>query len=136
VFVLSAGHARQLFRVQGVKSVFLGSDFITISKQHDDIHWQTLKPEIYAVIMDFFTTNLPVIDDDATPPDSSKRARAIVLSTARHRVQADRSLLARCVLGVRSDDDDDTTAMIKELLDSRIRPTVQEDGGDVVFVVS
>lgn len=66
---------RQLFRVEGVKSVFLGSDFITITKQHDDIQWQLLKPEIYGAIMDFFSTNLPVVDDDAEPPTSSKRVR-------------------------------------------------------------
>ncbi|CAF1207417.1 unnamed protein product [Rotaria sordida] len=97
--------AKQLFRVEGVKSVFLGSDFITITKEHDDIQWQVLKPEIYGAIMDFFTSNLPVVDDNIEPPASSV-----------------------------SPEDDDTTAMIKELLDSRIRPTVQEDGGDVTFV--
>lgn len=63
---------RQLFRVEGVKSVFLGSDFITITKEHEDIQWQVLKPEIYAAIMDFFSTNLPVVDEDAQPPTSSK----------------------------------------------------------------
>jgi hypothetical protein len=69
---------RQLFRVEGVKSVFLGSDFITITKQHDDIQWQVLKPEIYGAIMDFFSTNLPVVDDDAEQPTSSKRVRFIL----------------------------------------------------------
>jgi Fe-S cluster biogenesis protein NfuA len=97
--------AKQLFRIDGVKSVFLGSDFITITKQHDDIQWQTLKPEIYGAIMDFFSTNLPVVDEDAEPVASSV-----------------------------SPDDDETTAMIKDLLDTRIRPTVQEDGGDITFV--
>jgi hypothetical protein len=64
---------RQLFRIDGVKSVFLGSDFITVTKQHDDIQWQILKPEIYGAIMDFFSTNLPVVDEDAEPSTSSKR---------------------------------------------------------------
>ena len=63
---------RQLFRIDGVKSVFFGSDFITITKQHDDIQWQVLKPEIYGAIMDFFSTNLPVVDEDAQPSASSK----------------------------------------------------------------
>lgn len=63
---------RQLFRIDGVKSVFFGSNFITITKQHDDIQWQILKPEIYGAIMDFFSTNLPVIDEDAQPAESSK----------------------------------------------------------------
>ena len=62
---------RQLFRIDGVKSVFLGSDFITITKIHDDIEWQVLKPEIYGAIMDFFSTNLPIIDDDTEPLESS-----------------------------------------------------------------
>lgn len=64
--------SRQLFRIDGVKSVFLGSDFITITKQHEDIQWQILKPEIYGAIMDFFSTNLPVVDGDAQPSESSK----------------------------------------------------------------
>lgn len=71
---------RQLFRVEGVKSVFLGSDFITITKEHDDIQWQILKPEIYGAIMDFFSTNLPVVDEDAEPPTSSKRVHFIFSS--------------------------------------------------------
>jgi hypothetical protein len=70
-------YLRQLFRIEGVKSVFLGSDFITITKQHDDIQWQVLKPEIYGAIMDFFATNLPVLDEDAEPSTSSKRVRFI-----------------------------------------------------------
>lgn len=61
-----------MFRIEGVKSVFLGSDFITITKEHDDVQWQTVKPEIYAAIMDFFSTNLPVIDESATEPESSE----------------------------------------------------------------
>ena len=68
---------RQLFRIEGVKSVFLGSDFITITKQHDDIQWQILKPEIYGAIMDFFSTNLPVVDENAEEPAGSKRVRFI-----------------------------------------------------------
>ena len=114
---------RQLFRIQGVKSVFLGSDFITVSKEHDDIHWQALKPEIYAAIMDFFSTNLPVVDDHAEAPESSKTHTLF-------------SFIDEFFRSGSSPDDDDTTAMIKELLDSRIRPTVQEDGGDVTFVVT
>jgi hypothetical protein len=69
---------RQLFRIDGVKAVFLGSDFITITKQHDDIQWQVLKPEIYGAIMDFFSTNLPVVDENAEEPAGSKRVRFIL----------------------------------------------------------
>lgn len=96
--------ARQLFKVEGVKSVFFGPDFITISKESEGTDWNLIKPDIYATIMDFYATGLPVVTEEAARPD-----------------------------GVASEDDDEVVAMIKELLDSRIRPTVQEDGGDVIY---
>ncbi|KAL1462544.1 hypothetical protein WDU94_014373 [Cyamophila willieti] len=94
-----------LFRIEGVKSVFFGHEFITVTKQDDDVDWKLLKPEIFATIMDFFSSGLPVLTD--TQPSSD---------TAIH------------------EDDDETVQMIKELLDTRIRPTVQEDGGDIQFI--
>ncbi|XP_034025844.1 NFU1 iron-sulfur cluster scaffold homolog, mitochondrial [Thalassophryne amazonica] len=97
--------ARQLFRVDGVKSVFLGPDFITISKSGADIEWKVIKPDVFAVIMDFFSSGLPVVNQDLQPSADTAP----------------------------SGDDDEIVAMIKELLDTRIRPTVQEDGGDVVY---
>jgi len=99
--------AKLLFRVEGVHAVFFGPDFITITKVDDEsIEWKVLKPEIYATIMDFFHSGLPIVNEDATP-------------------STDTEIL---------EDDDDTVAMIKELLDTRIRPTVQEDGGDVIYM--
>ncbi|XP_031828999.2 NFU1 iron-sulfur cluster scaffold homolog, mitochondrial [Nomia melanderi] len=97
--------AKLLFRIEGVKSVFFGPDFITITKTDEDVEWKLLKPEIFAVIMDFFASNLPVLNDDQSAPDTQI-----------------------------TDDDDEIVQMIKELLDTRIRPTVQEDGGDIVFM--
>ncbi|XP_026198163.1 NFU1 iron-sulfur cluster scaffold homolog, mitochondrial [Anabas testudineus] len=97
--------ARQLFRIDGVKSVFLGPDFITITKSDANMEWKVIKPDVFAAIMDFFTSGLPVVNEDSKP-------------------SADTAL---------SDDDDEVVAMIKELLDTRIRPTVQEDGGDVLY---
>ncbi|XP_050532775.1 NFU1 iron-sulfur cluster scaffold homolog, mitochondrial-like [Daktulosphaira vitifoliae] len=97
--------AKLLFRIEGVKSVFFGSDYITVTKVDDEIEWMVLKPEIYAIIMDFFSSGLPVLTN-AKPT-------------------SDTQLL---------EDDDETVMMIKELLDSRIRPTVQEDGGDILFM--
>lgn len=96
--------ARHLFKVEGVKSVFFGPDFITISKESEETDWNLIKPDIYATIMDFYATGLPVVTEEAARPE-----------------------------GVASEDDDEVVAMIKELLDSRIRPTVQEDGGDVIY---
>ncbi|KAF0033426.1 hypothetical protein F2P81_013492 [Scophthalmus maximus] len=97
--------ARQLFRVDGVKSVFFGSDFITITKVDANLEWNVIKPDVFAAIMDFFTSGLPVVNEDSKP-------------------NADTAP---------SDDDDEVVAMIKELLDTRIRPTVQEDGGDILY---
>ncbi|XP_015431930.1 PREDICTED: NFU1 iron-sulfur cluster scaffold homolog, mitochondrial-like [Dufourea novaeangliae] len=97
--------AKMLFRVEGVKSVFFGPDFITITKIDEDVEWKLLKPEVFAVIMDFFASGLPVLNEDQPAADTQI-----------------------------TDDDDEIVQMIKELLDTRIRPTVQEDGGDIVFV--
>ena len=96
--------ARQLFRVEGVKGVFLGPDFVTISKDDDEMPWNVIKPHVYAALVDFFSSGVPVVNEDAnTSPDDG-------------------------------DEEDETVMMIKELLESRIRPTVQEDGGDIVYM--
>ncbi|RZC34994.1 Ras and/or Nfu N domain containing protein [Asbolus verrucosus] len=94
-----------LFRIEGVKGVFLGPDFITVTKIDDDVEWKILKPEIFATIMDFFSSGLPVLTDAV--PNSDTQI---------------------------NEDDSETVQMIKELLDTRIRPTVQEDGGDILFI--
>ena len=99
--------ATNLFRIAGVSRVFLGPDFVTITKEDEDTEWAVLKPEIYATIMDFFATNQPIINEND------------VASTRND---------------IEDDEDDETVSMIKELLDTRIRPTVQEDGGDITFV--
>lgn len=99
--------AKLLFRIEGVKGVFFGKDFITITKHDDDgCEWKIMKPEIFATIMDFFNSGLPIINADVETLGATEIY----------------------------DDDDDTVAMIKELLDTRIRPTVQEDGGDIVYM--
>lgn len=96
--------AMQLFQIEGVKSVFYGPDFITITRE-SHVEWNILKPQVSAVLDDFFASGLPLMTD--TPqPDSD-------LSE--------------------TEEDDEVVAMIKELLDTRIRPTVQEDGGDIIF---
>lgn len=101
---ISSPLAKQLFRITGVKGVFLSTEFITITKTDDDtVDWKELKPELFATIMDFFASGLPVVTDSVAPAPSS------------------------------DEDDDETVQMIKELLDTRIRPTVQEDGGDIIY---
>merc|ERR1711879_331521 len=76
--------------------------------KHDEegYEWKLMKPEIYATIMDFFSSGLPVVNADIETLTTTEVY----------------------------DDDDDTVAMIQELLDTRIRPTVQEDGGDIVYM--
>lgn len=96
--------AKVLFRVEGVKSVFFGPDFVTITKHEEDVQWPVIKPEVFATIMDFFASGLPVVTEGAKDPNQEDV------------------------------DEDETVMMIKELLDTRIRPTVQEDGGDIVFM--
>lgn len=97
--------ARKLFGINGVASVFFGTDFVTVRKA-EDADWALLKPEVFGAIMDFFASGEPVVlegealerDDTALKPGDSE-------------------LVAR----------------IKELLETRIRPAVAEDGGDIVF---
>jgi len=97
--------ARLLFRINGVKAVFFGKDFITITRTEDDeATWVLMKPDIYATIMDFFASNTPILSDEQPADDT-----------------------APC------DDDDEVVLLIKELLDCKIRPTVQEDGGDILY---
>lgn len=98
--------AKLLFRIEGVRGVFLTNEFITITKSDDEeCEWRTIKAEAFAVIMDFFASGLPVVHEGAMDSDHAGN----------------------------DEDDDETVAMIKELLDTRIRPTVQEDGGDIIF---
>jgi len=102
---LSSPLAKLLFRIEGVKSVFFGPDFITVTKEDDEVNWNVIKPLVFATVMDFFASGQPVVLDEREP--SSDTA---------------------------NDDDDEVVVLIKELLETRIRPTVQEDGGDIRFV--
>lgn len=52
-----------LFRIEGVKGVFFGGDFVTVTKVDDDADWKYLKPDIFATIMDFFASGLPIVTD-------------------------------------------------------------------------
>ncbi|CAO3701776.1 unnamed protein product [Rhizopus stolonifer] len=97
--------AKQLFQIEGVVGVFFGPEFITISKDNVG-EWQLLKPEIYAAIMDHFASGQPIVYD---AQDLEANDTAIL------------------------PDDPEEVQMIKELLDTRIRPSIQEDGGDIEY---
>ncbi len=105
-----AGHASplatQLFKIEGVTGVFLGSDFVTVSKS-DVLPWPAIKPLVLGVIMEHFTKGLPVLNNEQE-----------AAAPARHAAD---------------DNDSDVVRQIKEILDTRIRPAVAADGGDVVF---
>mmetsp|Transcript_7275 Transcript_7275/g.11943 ORF Transcript_7275/g.11943 Transcript_7275/m.11943 type:complete len:353 (-) Transcript_7275:33-1091(-) len=97
--------AKLIFNLdEGIKSIYLGYDFITITK-FAEAHWQHLQTPIFGAIMDFYGTNQPAL---LAVPEIT-----------------DTTIL---------EDDDEVVAMIKELLESRIRPAVQEDGGDIKYV--
>ena len=97
--------ALHLFKIEGVDAVYLGGDFITITKLESK-EWETLKPLILGAIMEHFSSGEPVIQDSN---------------------QED----------IDSDDDDlsdgSIESQIKELLDTRVRPAVAQDGGDIIF---
>ncbi|KAG6758605.1 hypothetical protein POTOM_038964 [Populus tomentosa] len=97
--------AKAIYGIDGINRVFFGSDFITITKS-DDATWEFLKPEIFAAIMDFYSSGEPLFLDSQT---AAAKDTAI------------------------SEDDSETVAMIKELLETRIRPAVQDDGGDIEY---
>ena len=97
--------AEALFNVDGVVGVFLSDDFITITKR-DDKDWHLMKPGLLGVIMEHFTANRPVIISD---DENSKSGNSV------------------------QDEDEDVVLQIKELLYTRVRPAVAQDGGDIVF---
>jgi len=100
--------AARLFAVDGVTGVFYGYDFITVTKT-DTTDWSHLKPAILASIMEHFMSDAPVM--------------------------AGRNTAAEIAPGEEFYDSDDESivATIKELLDTRVRPAVAQDGGDITF---
>jgi len=94
--------AERLFQVDGVRGVFLGSDFITVTKQTDK-EWYLLKPALLGIIMEHFTANRPMLLTEAATPGES------------------------------TEEDDELVLQIKELLDTRVRPAVAQDGGDIIY---
>lgn len=93
--------AVRLFDIDGVDGVFLGSDFVTVTKG-DGTEWDVVKPRVLAAVMDHFTQGEAVMN--ATAGDDAS-----------------------------DEDDSDTVKQIKELLETRVRPAVAQDGGDIVF---
>ena len=97
--------AERLFEIDGVSGVFFGSDFIAITKA--DGEWQQLKPAILGAIMEHFMSGAPLIEGNEAAADD-----------------ADEFFEAK---------DTETVATIKELIETRVRPAVANDGGDITF---
>lgn len=98
--------AQRLFEVNGVNGVFLGSDFITVTKAGGE--WAHLKPAILGAIMEHFMSGAPVLAEGAEA-DSDAQDEFF------------------------SDADSEIVDTIKELIETRVRPAVAHDGGDITF---
>lgn len=97
--------AKRIFAALGVTGVFFGTDFITVTKDAD-AEWDHIKPAILGAIMEHFQSGLPVMDGDAAPASGH----------AQH-----------------DGEDSAIVEQVKELLDTRVRPAVAQDGGDITF---
>jgi Fe-S cluster biogenesis protein NfuA len=98
--------AARIFGVEGVTGVFFGTDFVTVTKD-DATEWDHIKPALLGAIMEHFQSGAAVMAGDGTQPNSGH---------AEH-----------------TGEDGEIVNQIKELLDSRVRPAVAQDGGDITF---
>lgn len=102
--------AALLFETDGVLAVYLGADFVTVTKT-EAVEWLHIKPAILGALADFLTTGMPVINDDANMATS---APATPIEDY-------------------DGDDREVVEQILQLIDQRVRPAVAADGGDIVF---
>jgi Fe-S cluster biogenesis protein NfuA len=93
--------ACKIFEINGIRGVFFGADFMTVSKE-ETLEWAVLKPSILGALMEHFMTHQPLFYGERIPISPEQ-------------------------------EDDPIVAQIKEILDTRIRPAVAMDGGDIVF---
>jgi Fe-S cluster biogenesis protein NfuA len=96
--------AEKLFGVPGVAGVFYGSDFVTVTKADGD--WQHLKPAILGAIMEHYMSGAPLLADGSTEEGAEEFF---------------------------DEKDAETVATIKDLIETRVRPAVANDGGDITF---
>ncbi|WRT68529.1 uncharacterized protein IL334_005506 [Kwoniella shivajii] len=98
--------ATRLLTIEGITGIFFGPDFVTCSKD-ESFQWSILKPEVFAVLMEHFSSGKPLFkegQEESTAEDTR------ILET-----------------------DSEIVGMIKELLETRVRPAIQEDGGDIEY---
>ena len=97
--------AARLFDIEGVDRVFFGGDFITVTA--NEAEWHVLKPPILGAIMEHFSAGLPLVDEASAVSGAESAAD--------------------------QGEDSEIVVQIKELLDTRVRPAVAQDGGDIIF---
>ena len=97
--------AKRIFQIEGVQGVFFGSDFITITKA-SSINWEIMKPLILGAIMEHYNSG-----DDTVTKESKTENESFE----------------------RNESDSDIVKQIKELLETRVRPAVAMDGGDIIY---
>lgn len=97
--------AQKIIGLDGVGGVFFGADFISVTKGNE-ADWEMLQTRIMAAIMDHYMTGFPLFREGMDPQEKNDPT---------------------------GEDDDELTAQIKELLETRVRPMVAMDGGDIVF---
>ncbi len=95
--------ADALFSLYGVGGVFFGDEYVSVTRKEDGPDWSVLKAPILAAIMDHFVSGQPLVRGEAAASDGH------------------------------AESDSEIVAEIKQLLDSRIRPAVAQDGGDILF---
>lgn len=101
--------AGALFEIEGVSGVFLGPDFVTVTK-YESVDWRHVKPAILGAIADFLTAALPILAEGA----AAARKPATSLDDY-------------------EEEDREIVEQIIELIDTRVRPAVSADGGDIAF---
>lgn len=106
--------AANLLNVDGVSSVFYGTDFITVCKT-SDANWAHIKPEVFSMVTQAVTAGETIVSTIERAPGEYAQEGGEEES-----------------LGY-NEDDEEVVSMVKELLETRIRPAIQEDGGDIEF---
>jgi Fe-S cluster biogenesis protein NfuA len=96
--------AKRIFAAGGVTGVFFGTDFVTVTKA-EDVDWAHIKPQILGAIMEHYQSGAPVIEGEGAAGGHAEH----------------------------TGEDGDIVRQIKELLDTRVRPAVAQDGGDITF---
>jgi Fe-S cluster biogenesis protein NfuA len=96
--------AKRIFAVGDVTGVFFGNDFVTVTKA-DSAEWDHIKPAILGAIMEHYQSGAAVIEGEQAASGHAEH----------------------------TGEDGDIVAQIKELLDTRVRPAVAQDGGDITF---